>query len=216
MSAASKFKTELHQRAPTHKISRKLIPNLKISDMKSFYLSGLLLVTSSHQMLHHVTHHEPCSSRSLGLSYHPTDSGTEEVTKPRHPSPRFVTSSQQEAHAALPLCSFSQRPSQNLSRSRKTKQKRLSFLKNTADPHSSEHKRRRLFVGCFTRTWPTLTLSWNSLFPLIAACHLYFSLKATSSSCMTWEHQTKFKSKHNTHLLRVDVHYFTATVKCEV
>lgn len=88
----------------------------------SFCAAARHIFTSNVEAL---TIHKTCSFRSLGVSYHPTDLGTEEVTKPRHPSAQFVTSSQQEAYRALPLCSVSQRPTPNLSRSRK----RLSFLK---------------------------------------------------------------------------------------
>ncbi len=124
-------------------------------------------------MLQHFTHPEPRSSRPLGLSYHPTDSGTEEVTKIQTSVTTVRT-----IKSAGSLCSsatvqlFSETLSKPLSRPRKkqnkTKQKRLSFLKNTADSRHLSTKGRRIFVGCFTGTWPTLTLSWNSLFPLIA------------------------------------------------
>lgn len=63
--------------------------------------------------------HKTSSLTSLGVPYHSTDLGTEEVTKPRHPLSQFVTSSQQETYRALPLCDSSQRPTQNPARSRK-------------------------------------------------------------------------------------------------
>lgn len=79
---------------PAHKISGyQLITDLTISNMEQFDLSVLSaacdIFTPNVEAL--TIHENLLLSVSLGASYHPTDLGTEEVTKPRHPSSRFVT-----------------------------------------------------------------------------------------------------------------------------
>lgn len=72
-----------------------------------FYLSVLLHLTSLHQMMKHYPSIKPAPSSLSACLITPQTWKQRKPQKPRHPSSRFVTSSQQEARTALPLCSFS-------------------------------------------------------------------------------------------------------------